>query len=116
MSKANSAQEKGKIGSPAEPKEKTKEIHGGAAAQPGAKHAAEAKPTSSKHKAHAVMPGGCFCYGCKREAVRFNFCNEHYEHFKFGLIKKTGEPVSDYEKKIDHFLAYQAKRKVTQVA
>lgn len=69
------------------------------------------KPEAPKGKGHTPLPDGCHSWGCKQQAKRFNFCAEHYEHFKFGLIKKTGEPVSDYEKKIEHFLAYQAKQK-----
>jgi hypothetical protein len=47
------------------------------------------------------------CGGCKASAHRFNFCSEHFDHFKFGLIKKTGERVSDYEKKLGHFEAFK---------
>lgn len=49
----------------------------------------------------------CAGQGCKATAHRFSFCDEHYDHFKFGLIKKTGEPVSDYDKKYGHYLAYK---------
>lgn len=79
---------------------------------PDAKPAHEAKPTPSSKaaKGGGAMPGGCLSWGCKVSAHRFNFCDEHYEHFKFGLIKKTGEPVSDYDKKFEHFVAHQSKR------
>lgn len=69
-----------------------------------------------KSKAPAQMPGGCASWGCKAHAKRFNFCDEHYDHFKFGLIKKTGEPVQDYEKKIEHYLAHKKGRGVQKVA
>jgi hypothetical protein len=49
----------------------------------------------------------CVCTGCKASASRFSFCTEHFDHFKFGLIKKTGERVSDYEKKLGHFEAFK---------
>lgn len=49
----------------------------------------------------------CAGQGCKATAKRFSFCDEHYEHFKFGLIKKTGEPVSDYDKKYGHYVAWK---------
>ena len=71
---------------------------------------ADAGHPVSKSKGHNPMPGGCFCWGCKGQAFRFNFCAEHYEHFKFGLIKKTGEPVPDYEKKFEHYTAFKAKK------
>ena len=65
----------------------------------------------SGKKAPAQMPGGCLSWGCKTEATRFGFCGEHYDHFKFGLIKKTGEPVPDYEKKIEHYMAFRDRAK-----
>lgn len=66
-------------------------------------------PAGGKSKGHTPMPDGCHSWGCKAMAKRMNFCNEHFEHFKFGLLKKSGEPVSDYEKKIEHFKAFKAK-------
>ncbi len=90
--------------------EKTKET-----AVPHDKKAESAKPQKMA-KGHTPMPEGCHSWGCKHKAHRFNFCSEHYEHFKFGLIKKTGEPVSDYEKKFGHYQAYVAKLKASKVA
>jgi hypothetical protein len=55
----------------------------------------------------ATVVEKCASKGCKSSAHRFSFCDEHYEHFKFGLIKKTGEQVSDYEKKFGHYQAYK---------
>lgn len=77
----------------------------------GGHKAATLQAPKTKHA--EALPGMCCAQGCKGKSARFNFCSEHYEHFKFGLIKKTGEPVSDYEKKIEHFLAHQAKAKAT---
>ncbi len=65
------------------------------------------KKGASKAKVGTPMPDGCHSQGCKSTARRFNFCNEHFEHFKFGLIKKTGEPVSDYDKKFEHYAAHK---------
>jgi hypothetical protein len=84
-----------------------------AAAAPGGKHHPEKKeeaprPVSTKG-GWTPVPDGCFSVGCKTKAHRFNFCSEHFEQFKFGLIKKTGEPVPDYEKKYDHYVAYKAR-------
>jgi hypothetical protein len=56
----------------------------------------------------------CGAEGCKHGDSRFGFCNEHYEQFKFGLIKKDGKIVSDYEKKFEHYQAF--KRRVAQKA
>jgi hypothetical protein len=49
----------------------------------------------------------CLAKTCKKDPAKFGFCNEHYEHFKFGLIRKDGHPALDYEKKMDQFAAYQ---------
>jgi hypothetical protein len=68
------------------------------------------------HKAHNPMPDGCHAWGCKAGAKKLDFCLEHYDHFKFGLIKKTGQPVSDYEKKFGHYQAFLAKQKAHKVA
>ncbi|MCM2322786.1 MAG: hypothetical protein NDJ90_05955 [Oligoflexia bacterium] len=91
---------------------KKDEKHGGAPAE----HHAKKTEAPVKGKGHTPAPGGCFSWSCKKEATRFNFCEEHYDHFKFGLIKKTGEPVADYEKKIEHYLAHQRKKSAQKVA
>ena len=56
----------------------------------------------------------CGAEGCKTTDARFGFCVEHYEQFKFGLIKKDGKVVPDYEKKFEHYEAF--KRRVAQKA
>ena len=81
-----------------------------AAAPAGGQEHAHKKPemgAPSRSKGHSPLPGGCHAWGCKDSSTRFNFCDEHFDHFKFGLIKKTGERVSDYEKKIEHYQAHQ---------
>ncbi len=65
------------------------------------------KASSTSATAVASVTEKCACAGCKTSAHRFSFCDEHYEHFKFGLIKKTGEQVSDYDKKYGHYVAYK---------
>jgi hypothetical protein len=95
------------MGAPAEKKEGVKpEAHSGGA------------PASSggKKGAHAPIAGNCHAVGCKSPDKRFNFCEEHYEQFKFGLIKKTGEPVSDWDKKSEHYQAYKARKSAHKVA
>lgn len=61
-------------------------------------------------------PQGCGAKSCTNKEKRFGFCQEHYDHFKFGLIKRTGEKVSDYEKKLEHFAAYKERLAAKQVA
>lgn len=63
-------------------------------------------PEGKKGKPQAAEKTGCLCDTCKAKVSRFGFCSEHYEQFKFGLIKKSGEPVPDYEKKFEHYQAY----------
>jgi hypothetical protein len=77
---------------------------------PKTESAAAAAPVKGT-KGHNPGPDGCHSWSCKGKAKRFNFCDEHYDHFKFGLIKKTGEPVSDYEKKYGHYVAFVARQK-----
>ncbi|OFZ82916.1 MAG: hypothetical protein A2583_16710 [Bdellovibrionales bacterium RIFOXYD1_FULL_53_11] len=63
-----------------------------------------------------IVAEGCTHKGCKTKPARFGFCPEHYEQFKFGLIKKTGEPVPDYDKKFEQYAAYKARRGVQKAA
>ena len=77
---------------------------------PAQHHEPKAAAPAKSAKGHTPMPDGCHSWGCKHKSSRFNFCDEHYDHFKFGLIKKTGEPVSDYEKKFEHYQKYRLKQ------
>jgi hypothetical protein len=74
-------------------------------------HSPETKKTDTTStkggKVVSFAPGACHSGGCKHPANRMEFCSEHYDQFKFGLIKKTGEPVPDYEKKLEHYTAYK---------
>ncbi len=83
---------------------------GGAGKAQASESHAKRPEVGPRGKGHTPLPDGCHAVGCKHKSARFNFCDEHYEHFKFGLIKKTGEPVLDYEKKFEHFRAYQERR------
>ena len=76
------------------------------------------KPGKSKPTAEdtGVVVEKCVSQGCKASALRFSFCSEHYDHFKFGLIKKTGEPVSDYDKKYGHYMAWKQAVSARKVA
>jgi hypothetical protein len=72
--------------------------------------------TTKKKENEGPVAGGCTAHGCKKGTHQFGFCTEHFDHFKFGLIKKTGEPVPDYERKLEHYQAFVAKRRAHQVA
>jgi hypothetical protein len=54
-----------------------------------------------------VAEDKCKSESCKKAQVRFTFCEEHYDWFKFGLITKVGKKVSDFDKKYEHFLSHQ---------
>ena len=85
------------------PVKKGSEGHTPAAPHPGhGEHGHGEKGAKGKGK-EAPSFTGCLSGGCRTTVARFGFCDEHYEQFKFGLIKKTGEPVSDYEKKFEHY-------------
>lgn len=75
-----------------------------------------AAPAPAKGKKHEAVAGHCAAQGCKKEDKRFSFCDEHYEWFKFGLVKKSGEMVPDFDKKYEHFLAFQRKQGARKVA
>jgi hypothetical protein len=79
-------------------------------------HQAKPEGSAKSGKGAAQGPGMCAAQGCKHMPSRFSFCDEHYDHFKFGLIKKDGQLVPDYEKKLGHYLAYKTKRGTHKVA
>ncbi|MGE0616495.1 MAG: hypothetical protein AB7P04_12745 [Bacteriovoracia bacterium] len=76
------------------------------------------KPAGQKGAPAAAGKGGdqgapsggnglCTAQGCKAKEAKFSFCSEHYDHFKFGLITRLGKPVSDYDKKFEHYQHYK---------
>ena len=72
---------------------------------------AESAPRGSKAGSLSKdAMGGCLSPRCKSRPNHLSFCDEHYDQFKFGLIKMTGEPVPDYEKKVDHYQNYKLHR------
>jgi hypothetical protein len=71
--------------------------------------AAPEAPRKGAKAPAAPLEGMCHGEGCKAKAQRYEFCAEHYEQFKFGLINKLGRHVPDYEKKWEHYQAYKAK-------
>lgn len=64
---------------------------------------------SDKKKESAVLDM-CGAVSCKGKTKQFGFCGDHFEQFKFGLIKKDGQKAADYEKKFEHFQNFLAKR------
>jgi hypothetical protein len=78
----------------------------GAAPAAGGEHKKATVQGSSKAKP-TYVDGKCHGAGCKANSTRMDFCAEHYDQFKFGLIKRTGELVSDWEKKSEHYAAFK---------
>ncbi len=62
------------------------------------------------------IDSSCGVSKCKEKGKRFGFCQEHFRQFKFGLIKKNGQPVPDFEKKLEHYNAYQERCAAQKVA
>ena len=54
------------------------------------------------------MPSACCVDKCGKKIERMNFCTEHYAWFKEGLVSKTGQRPSDFDKK---YQAYMTKKK-----
>ena len=62
-------------------------------------------------------PVHCVAKECKgKNAWKFGFCHEHYDQFKFGLITKGGNPVPDYERKYEHYVAHKERQSAKQAA
>jgi hypothetical protein len=75
--------------------------HGGAAKGPSG--------GSSKEKI-SVLPGMCMADTCKHKSEKANFCMEHFDWFKEGLITKEGRKPTDFEKKHFDYQRRKAKR------
>ncbi len=65
---------------------------------------------SDKKKPQVASAVHCKVKGCKHSPSKFEFCGEHFDQFKFGLINKHGEPCMDFDKKLDQYEHHKAKR------
>lgn len=45
----------------------------------------------------------CIAEGCKKKSDKANFCAEHFDWFKAGLVTKEGMLCSDFDKKFYHY-------------
>lgn len=57
----------------------------------------------------ANIQTACKADGCKKKSDKMDFCNEHYDWFKFGLITREGSKPIDFDKK---YQSYQKHKKV----
>lgn len=62
--------------------------------------------SDKKQNDSVVGASMCKVKGCKHLPSKYSFCKEHFGQFKFGLITKMGEMVSDYEKKYDQYVKW----------
>lgn len=58
----------------------------------------------------------CAKKDCKKDDQRFGFCLGHFEEFKFGLITKSGDYASDYEKKLAQYERFKENKKISRKA
>jgi len=57
-----------------------------------------------------VMPGMCMADGCKTKSQKANFCMEHFDWFKEGLVTKEGRKPTDFDKKYFDYMRRKNKR------
>jgi hypothetical protein len=58
-----------------------------------------------------ALPGMCLTEGCKKRSEKANFCMEHFDWFKEGLVTKEGRKPSDFDKKFFDYTRRLAKKK-----
>lgn len=69
------------------------------------------KKQGKAQKAEGSAALHCKVKGCKHNPSKFEFCAEHFDQFKFGLINKHGEPCQDFDKKEEQYLHWKAAHK-----
>ena len=68
------------------------------------KHQHDAKPAGNQESpGNVIALVRCCAEGCNKRAELTNFCKEHYDWFKFGLVTKEGKKPSDFDKKYQSF-------------
>jgi hypothetical protein len=50
------------------------------------------------------LVSNCVAETCKAKSTRLNFCDEHFQWFKEGLVTKTGVRPSDFDKKYVNYM------------
>lgn len=59
------------------------------------------------------LPTHCKADGCKKKSEKLDFCSEHYDWFKWGLISREGKRPIDFDKKYDSYMKHTQKHKKT---
>ncbi len=93
------------------------ESHGGEKAPEKSAEKSHEKAPDKSHdkKPHAAappsnvvsLPNRCSVKECKKSPTLVNFCAEHYEWFKFGMITKNGDKPVDFDKKQQAFMKHK---------
>lgn len=53
------------------------------------------------------LPTACKADGCKKKSSKMDFCDEHYDWFKFGLITREGSKPIDFDKKMQSYMKHK---------
>ena len=70
-----------------------------------------ATPTAPAKNIVLALPGMCLAEGCKMRSEKANFCMEHFDWFKEGLVTKEGRKPTDFDKKFFDYTRRLAKKK-----
>ncbi len=70
----------------------------------------QAPPAAAAATSNVIPLSKCCAEGCSKKSDLLNFCNEHYDWFKFGVITKEGKRPSDFDKKYQAYQAHSKKR------
>jgi len=83
------------------------------ATKPESKGGTYSAPTTTPSSKNTVLalPGMCLTEGCKARSEKANFCMEHFDWFKEGLVTKEGRRPSDFDKKFFDYTRRLAKKK-----
>lgn len=67
----------------------------------------KAAPSPTPSNNVVSLPHRCAVKDCKKAPQLTNFCQEHYDWFKFGLITKLGEKPIDFDKKHQAYMKHK---------
>lgn len=76
----------------------------------GAPAQAKKKKSESPNNVVQINFNQCLSEDCSSRPKTANFCDEHYEWFKFGLLTKEGKKPKDFDKKMIAFQNFQEKK------
>jgi hypothetical protein len=89
----------------------TPDKQGGQSASPGGKGPHRVTNQAPSKNNVIALPGMCIAQECKQKSQKANFCMEHFDWFKEGLITKEGHKPTDFAKKFYDFNRRRMKKK-----